>query len=60
MSAGPLFKAAFPYQQDVLALSVVNLDAASLWYTNAFDLREVERGPRKSLKRLASSSVTGA
>jgi catechol 2,3-dioxygenase-like lactoylglutathione lyase family enzyme len=43
MSAGPLFKGAFPYQQDVLALPVVDLDAASLWYTNAFGLRELER-----------------
>ena len=43
MSAGPLFKGAFPYQQDVLALPVVDLDAASLWYANAFGLRELER-----------------
>ena len=43
MSTGPLFKAAFPYQQDVLALPVVDLDTASLWYTNAFGLRELER-----------------
>ena len=43
MSADPLFKAAFPYQQDVLALPVVDLDTASLWYTNAFGLRELER-----------------
>ena len=43
MLAGPLFKGAFPYQQDVLALPVVHLDAALLWYTNAFGLREVER-----------------
>src|SRR3954465_11295671 len=39
----PLFKGAFPYQQDVLALPVVDLDAASKWYTSAFGLREVER-----------------
>ena len=43
MSTGPLFKAAFPYQHDVLALPVVDLDTASLWYTNAFGLRELER-----------------
>ena len=43
MSAVPLFKGAYPYQQDVLALPVVDLDAASRWYTNAFGLREVER-----------------
>lgn len=38
-----LFKAAFPYQKDVLALPVVDLDAASLWYCRAFGLKEVER-----------------
>jgi catechol 2,3-dioxygenase-like lactoylglutathione lyase family enzyme len=43
VSAAPLFKGAYPYQQDVLALPVVDLDAASLWYTNTFGLREVER-----------------
>ena len=39
----PLFKDAFPYQEDVLALPVVNLDAAARWYSNAFGLRELER-----------------
>ena len=39
----PLFKAAFPYQTDVLTLPVLDLDAASQWYANAFGLREVER-----------------
>jgi catechol 2,3-dioxygenase-like lactoylglutathione lyase family enzyme len=38
-----LFKGAFPYQKDVLALPVVDLDAASRWYSKAFGLREVER-----------------
>jgi catechol 2,3-dioxygenase-like lactoylglutathione lyase family enzyme len=38
-----LFKEAFPYQQDVLALPVVDLDAASQWYAKAFGLKEVER-----------------
>jgi catechol 2,3-dioxygenase-like lactoylglutathione lyase family enzyme len=38
-----LFKAAFPYQADVLALPVVDLDAASQWYSKAFGLKEVER-----------------
>lgn len=38
-----LFKGAFPYQKDVLALPVVDLDAASQWYSEAFGLREVER-----------------
>jgi catechol 2,3-dioxygenase-like lactoylglutathione lyase family enzyme len=43
VSDSPLFKDAFPYQEDVLALPVVDLDATARWYTNAFGLREVER-----------------
>ena len=43
MSDDPLFKEAFAYQDDVLALPVVDLDAAARWYSNAFGLREVER-----------------
>jgi catechol 2,3-dioxygenase-like lactoylglutathione lyase family enzyme len=43
MSDGPLFKAAFPYQKDVLALPVTDLDAAARWYATAFGLTEVER-----------------
>jgi len=43
MPEPPLFKAAFPYRNDVLALPVVDLDAASRWYSSAFGLREVER-----------------
>jgi catechol 2,3-dioxygenase-like lactoylglutathione lyase family enzyme len=43
VSEAPLFKGAFPYQKDVLALPVVDLDAASEWYSRAFGLREVER-----------------
>ena len=43
MSDSPLFKDAFAYQEDVLALPVVDLDAAARWYSNAFGLREVER-----------------
>jgi catechol 2,3-dioxygenase-like lactoylglutathione lyase family enzyme len=43
VSDSPLFKDAFPYQDDLLALPVVDLDAAALWYSNAFGLREVER-----------------
>lgn len=43
MSDTPLFKNASPYQDDVLALPVVDLDAAAHWYVNAFGLREVER-----------------
>lgn len=37
------FKAAFPYQADVLALPVVDLDAASMWYSERFGMVEVER-----------------
>ena len=43
MSESPLFKAAFPYQKDVLALPVADLDAAARWYAGAFGLTEVER-----------------
>ena len=43
MTTAPLFKAAFPYQDDVLALPVENLDQASSWYANALGLTEVER-----------------
>src|SRR5262249_47930838 len=43
MSDAPLFKGAFPYQNDVLALPVTDLDAASQWYSQAFGLTEVER-----------------
>ena len=43
MSTQPLFKAAKPYQDDVLALPVEDLDQASQWYANALGLTEVER-----------------
>jgi catechol 2,3-dioxygenase-like lactoylglutathione lyase family enzyme len=43
MPDAALFKAAFPYQKDVLALPVTDLDAASQWYAKAFGLTEVER-----------------
>ena len=43
MSAGPRFKAAYPYQKDVLALPVADLDAAARWYAGHFGMREVER-----------------
>ena len=38
-----LFEAAYPYQNDVLALPVGDLDAAAQWYARAFGLVEVER-----------------
>ena len=37
------FKAAFPYQRDILALPVVDVDAAARWYTESFGMAEVER-----------------
>ena len=43
MSAGPQFKAAYPYQKDVLSLPVADLDAAANWYAQHFGMREVER-----------------
>ena len=43
MTTEPLFKAARPYQDDVLALPVEDLDQASRWYANALGLTEVER-----------------
>ena len=43
MTTEQLFKAAFPYQDDVLALPVEDLDQASQWYANALGLTEVER-----------------
>jgi catechol 2,3-dioxygenase-like lactoylglutathione lyase family enzyme len=43
MSKAPRFEAAFPYQKDVLALPVADLDAASRWYCDKFGMVEVER-----------------
>ena len=43
MSTEPLFKQAFPYQKDVLALPVKDLDVASQWYRTHFGMVEVER-----------------
>ena len=43
MSSEPQFKKAFPYQEDVLALPVKDLDAASEWYCAHFGMVEVER-----------------
>jgi catechol 2,3-dioxygenase-like lactoylglutathione lyase family enzyme len=37
------FKAAFPYQKDILALPVTDLDAAARWYSSSFGMVEVER-----------------
>jgi len=37
------FKAAFPYQQDILALPVTDLDIASRWYSEHCGMIKVER-----------------
>lgn len=43
MSNQPKFEAVFPFQEDVLALPVVDLDATADWYAQAFGMVEVER-----------------
>ena len=43
MSPRPRFKKAYPYQKDVLALPVTDLDSASRWYCEHFGMVEVER-----------------
>ena len=43
MSDKPSFESASPYQTDVLALPVVDLDVASNWYCKHFGMTEVER-----------------
>jgi len=43
MSNQPEFKAAYPYQDDVLALPVTDLDATVQWYCRNFGMVEVER-----------------
>jgi catechol 2,3-dioxygenase-like lactoylglutathione lyase family enzyme len=43
MSSEPRFEKAFPFQKDVLALPVIDLDAASRWYCAHFGMLEVDR-----------------
>jgi len=43
MPGSQLFERAFPYQQDVLALPVTDLDRTAEWYAKAFRMKEVER-----------------
>lgn len=43
MNTTPLFEDAFPYQDDVLALPVENIDEASAWYVEKFGMTEVSR-----------------
>lgn len=42
----PRFKAAFPFQDDVLALPVTDLEATARWYADGFGMAEVERHDR--------------
>ena len=67
MPVSSSFKAAFPYQQDVLSLPVSDLNAASQWYSRSFGMVEVERSesprPRVVLERDGTRigfSITGA
>jgi len=43
MSKKRKFKAAYPFQDDVLSLPVTDLDATSEWYSKHFGMLEVER-----------------
>ena len=43
MQDDKLFRAAFPFLEDVLGLPVKDIDQAAKWYGNAFGLTEVER-----------------
>ena len=43
MTEQPLFEGAFPFQDDVLALPVIDLDIAAQWYAKNFDMVEIER-----------------
>ncbi|MCY4657664.1 MAG: VOC family protein, partial [Gammaproteobacteria bacterium] len=39
MTESTSFKNAFPFQQDVLALPVIDLDSASNWYCEKFGMQ---------------------
>ena len=43
MPDSPKFKAAFPYQDDMLSLPVTDLDTTTRWYAGNFGMTEVER-----------------
>lgn len=43
VTGAPRFKAAFPFQKDVLALPVTDIDAAARWHCDAFGMKEIER-----------------
>lgn len=42
------FRAAYPYQDDVLALPVSNAQEAASWYCENFGMKEVKRGTKPS------------
>ena len=41
--SGRLFEDAFPYQKDILALPVKDINLATLWYSKTFGMSEVQR-----------------
>ena len=43
MTEAPRFLAAFPYQEDVLALPVADIDSAAEWYCRHFGMTEFSR-----------------
>lgn len=43
MSNDSQFQKAYPYQEDVLALPVSDLDVTSQWYSDHFGMTEIER-----------------
>ena len=43
MSNEAQFKDAYPFQEDVLALPVTDLDVTAEWYSSRFGMKEVER-----------------
>ena len=43
MGQAKLYEAAYPFQDDVLALPVEDIDRAAAWYRERFGLSEVER-----------------
>lgn len=43
MAQNVLFQAAFPYQDNILALPVTDIDEAAKWYIEKFGMKEIER-----------------
>ena len=48
MTPQPAFQSASPYQNDILALPVEDLDSTSEWYSKHFGMTEVERRDQPS------------